>query len=222
MNIKRSQYRCSFRPEAKGAGFEKALAGCRERIWGLVTSGRFCNVSFYRHADMGFLYVEEITGPADIDLLMSDLAGFLRPWPREEGDRYFAPMINVYYHHIPDEDLDEWERERTTAVKTRVGRIAFLFPDKLPSYVMYHTAIVQEGLLKGDKYQFISLHENILFSYYEEPRNNVNLKGTDEESKVIEDWLSVDPESHFDRIKAQGSNFLVIPCLFSVDRVDIL
>ncbi len=254
--IRRIQYRCSFKPEAKGTVFEEAMAECRERIIGLTKAGRFCNVSFYRHEDMGFLYMEEILkgdgaflktagaegntaapdtdGSAektadsvmaeteDTDILMAELTDFLKSWPEEAGDRFFVPMVNVYYHHVPDTDLDEWERERTSADKTRVGRIAFLFPDKLPSYVMYHTAIVQEGLLKGDKYQFISLHENILFSYYEEPRNNVNLKGTDEESKVIGDWLSVDPESHFDRIKAQGSNFLVIPCLFSVDRVDIL
>jgi hypothetical protein len=29
-------------------------------------------------------------------------------------------------------------------------------------------------------------------------------------------------ESHFDRVKAKGSNFLVIDCLFSVDRIDQL
>ena len=28
------------------------------------------------------------------------------------------------------------------------------------------SGIVEEGLLKGDQYQFISLHENILFSYF--------------------------------------------------------
>ena len=131
-------------------------------------------------------------------------------------------MINVYYHHIPEDDLDKWERERTTDQKQRIGRIAFVYPNKLPSYIMYHNAIVEEGLLKGDKYAFISVHENILFSYYEEPRNNVNIKNSDEESEVINKWLSVDPESHFDRTKAEGSNFLVIPCLFSVDRIDVL
>ena len=80
-----------------------------------------------------------------------------------------------------------------------------------------------KGFMKyyeGDKYAFISVHENILFSYYEEPRNNVNIKNVDKESEVIENWLKVDPESHFDREKACGSNFLVIPCLFSVDRID--
>ena len=34
--------------------------------------------------------------------------------------------------------------------------------------------------------------------------------GKEEESKVIEGWMAVDPESHFDREKACGNNFLVI------------
>ena len=36
-------------------------------------------------------------------------------------------------------------------------------------------------MLKGDKYQYISLHENVLFSYFEEPRHNVNITGKEEE-----------------------------------------
>ncbi len=224
--IRRSQYRCSFKEGSDKEGIEAAVSACRERVSGLIKEGRVCNLSFYRYLNMGFLYIEEITADADAPFLnvektLKEFTPFLKPWPREEGDVFFAPMVNVYYHHIPDSDIDEWEKERTVGKKTRIGRIAFLFPDKLPSYVMYHTAIVQEGLLKGDKYQYISLHENILFSYYEEPRNNVNIKGSDQESEVIKDWLSVDPESHFDRVKAKGENFLVIPCVFSIDRIDM-
>lgn len=121
---------------------------------------------------------------------------------------------------IGEDDFDKWEYERTTDTKTKVGRVAFVYPDKMPSYVKYHTEIVEEGLLKGDKYAFISMHENLLFSYYEEPRNNVNIKSSDEESVVIQKWIDADPESHFDRVKAKGENFLVIPMLFSVDRID--
>jgi hypothetical protein len=197
---------------------------CKERAEKLIEEEKLCNASFYRYKDMGFLYIEEITdtenGSVDAEQLMSDLKPCLRPWPEEDGDRYFAPMINVYYHHIPDEDIDKWEYERTTDKKTRVGRVAFVYPEKLTSYVKHHTAIVEEGLLKGDKYAYISMHENLLFSYYEEPRNNVNIKDLEAESKAINDWMAVDPESHFDREKAKGSNFLVIPCLFSVDRVE--
>ena len=218
--MRRSQYRCSFKLLGSDMPFDNIIERCKEEFTELIKAGKVCNASFYRYNNMGFLYVEELAD-LDIDSVMADLNPYLKPWPEENGDVYFAPMINVYYHHIPEDDLDKWEYERTTDEKQRIGRIAFVYPDKLPSYVMYHNAIVEEGLLKGDKYAYISMHENLLFSYYEEPRNNVNIKNCDEESKVINDWLAVDPESHFDREKAQGNNFLVIPCLFSVDRLDV-
>ncbi len=223
--IRRSQYRCSFNSMARGTAYEMAIASSRQRMAELVESGKLCNLSFYRYENMGFVYVEEIVenesdAMIDMETVMPELYQYLKTWPREDGDVFFAPMIKVFYQYDPGNDLDAWEHERTTAVKTRIGRVAFAFPDKVPSYVMYHTALVNEGLLKGDKYAFISLHENLLFSYYEEPRNNVNIRGVDEESKVISEWLKTDPESHYDRVKAQGMNFLVIPCLFTVDRVD--
>ena len=223
--IRRMQYRCSCKIVGSHIPLTGNLERCKECFVKFIDEGRVANASFYRYENMGFLYVEEIVAdssekPLDIDAIMADLNPYLKPWPEENGDTYFVPMINVYYHHVPEDDIDQWEHERTTSEKTRVGRVAFVFPEKLPSYVRHHNAIVEEGLLKGDKYAYISLHENLLFSYYEEPRNNVNIKGLDEESKVINDWIAVDPESHFDRVKAEGSNFLVIPCLFTVDRVD--
>ncbi len=226
--IRRSQYRCTFHKAADPKDVECAVDACRSWASHLVETGILCNASFYRHENMGFLYLEEIVKDSipvpdriDVEELMAPLRSCLKLWPEEKGDKYFVPMINVYYHHTAREDVDSWERERTTAPKTRVGRVAFVYPEKLPSYVRYHQMIVEEGLLKGDKYAYISLHENLLFSYYEEPRNNVNIKGSDEESAVIRQWMAVDPESHFDRVKAKGENFLVIPCLFTVDRVDL-
>nr|MCR5102301.1 hypothetical protein [Butyrivibrio sp.] len=223
--IRRIQYRCSFRKDSLGEEIDRVLSACKNKFVELINCGKVCNASFYRYKNMGFLYVEEIVSDMDnphlnIDEIMSELSPYLKLWPEEDGDTFWVPMINVYYHHIPDGDIDKWEYERTTDVKQRIGRIAFVYRDKLPSYVKHHTAIVEEGLLKGDKYAYISLHENLLFSYYEEPRNNVNIRNSEEESKVIQDWLDVDPESHFDREKAEGSNFLVIPCLFSVDRLE--
>ncbi len=224
--IRRSQFRCSFKILAVDAPLDNILERCRNHFVKLIKNGKVCNASFYRYKNMGFLYVEEIVDSEleegiKIDKVMADLNPYLKPWPEEDGDKYFAPMVNVYYHHIPGNDIDKWEHERTTATKERIGRIAFVYPDKLTSYVKHHTEIVDEGLLKGDKYAFISMHENLLFSYYEEPRHNVNIRNSEEQSQVINDWLAVDPESHFDRKKSKGSNFLVIPCLFSVDRIDL-
>lgn len=94
-----------------------------------------------------------------------------------------------------------------------------LHPEKLLSYVCHHQAIVEEGLLVGDRYQMISQHENLLFSYFETPRDReqVNIRRKQEVSEEIKRWEEVDPESHFYHFpEAQGENFLVIPTVFSV------
>ena len=128
---------------------------------------------------------------------------------RKIGLTPWAPMYHIYHHSIPG-DVSEWVKERASN-ENRIGRIAFLKPEKLFSYTYWHYAIVQEGLLKGDKYQYISLHENVLFfRILEEPRHNVNITGKRGRIKVIDGWMAVDPESHFDREKACGNNFLVI------------
>ena len=180
--ITRKQYRCSFKQDADESVMKEALDKCKDKAASLIKEDKLCNVSFYRYENMGFLYMESFFENKETqpEVFMAELEPYLKLWPDQYGDVFFTPMINVYYHHIPEENPDIWEHERTTDVKTRVGRIAFVFPDKLPSYVMHHNAIVEEGLLKGDKYAFISMHENLLFSYYEEPRNNVNIKNSDE------------------------------------------
>ncbi len=230
--IRRMQYRCSFLEGIEDTKLSAAIETCRQQSLAGIEAGRLCNVSFYRYEQMGFIYLEEIVpdeaaqdhaqGGIRPEELFAALRPYLKRWPREEGDVCFAPMINVYYHHQPTGDLAAWEEARRQPGKQRIGRIAFVYPEKLPSYVRYHQAIVEEGLLMGDQYAYISLHENLLFSYFEEPRTNVNISGKAAESTVINDWLKADPESHFDREKAQGSNFLVIPCLFSEERIEVL
>ena len=117
-------------------------------------------------------------------------------------------MYQIYHQRIQGE-VSEWVKERA-ANENRIGRIAFLKPEKLFSYTYWHYAIVQEGLLKGDKYQYISLLEIVLFSFFVDPRHNVIISGKVDESIVIQGWMAVDPESHLDREKDCGNNFLVI------------
>ena len=78
---------------------------------------------------------------------------------------------------------------------------------------------MEEGLLVGDRYQMISSHENLLFSYFETPRDReqVNIKHQEKESEEIEKWEAVDPESHFIRFEEDPeNNFLVIDTLLSI------
>ena len=78
---------------------------------------------------------------------------------------------------------------------------------------------MREGLLVGDRYQMISLHENLLFSYFETPRDReqVNISRRPEPSEATKEWEAVVPESHFYQFpEANGENFLIILTVFSV------
>lgn len=155
------------------------------------------------------------------DELLAALNPYLQVWPGQRDDRLWVHMYQIYYHNLP-ESVENWRR--TAIPEKRRGRIAFLRDDKLFSYTYFHKAIVDEGLLTGDKYQSIALHENILFSYFEEPKSMVNVRNDDSrESEVIKDWLAVNPESHFIHMpEGKGENFMFLPALFAVGAEDIL
>lgn len=147
--------------------------------------------------------------------LLMPLSPFLQLWPGQRGDRLWVHMYHIYYHSVP-ESPEQWRR--AAVPEKRRGRIAFLRDDKLFSYTYFHKAIVDEGLLTGDRYQSIALHENILFSYFEEPKTFVNVRGdTSRESQVIRDWMAVDPEAHFIHMpQGEGENFMFLPALFAL------
>ena len=213
--IERKQYRACLKAGWKQEQLEetaKAAAGTAREA---VEAGDILTASLYRYHDMCFLYYEALKENIVPTDFLAPLTPLLEEWPEENGKTPWAYMYHIFHHSVP-EDISEWTRERTEG-KKRIGRIAFLWPDRVFSYVRWHQAIVEEGLLKGDKYQCISLHENILFSYFEEPRFNVNVrKEPERESEVIKGWMAADPESHFDRVKAGGDNFLIIDRIFSV------
>jgi hypothetical protein len=154
------------------------------------------------------------------DELLAAFAPLLQVWPGQQKDRLWVHMYHIYYHSIP-ESVEGWKR--AAVPEKRRGRISFLRDDKLFSYIAFHKAIVDEGLLTGDKYQSIALHENILFSYFEEPKTFVNVKNdTSQESRVIGEWMAVNPESHFIHVpEGQGENFCFLPALFALGVEDI-
>lgn len=215
--IFREQYRGCLKQAVSEKELEEALAKAQECAEKLIRENRLLSVGLYRYQQMCFLYYESLEKGIVPEEFLSALTPLLEMWPEEQGKTPWAYMYHIYHHSMPMEP-EAWEAERA-GEKTKIGRIAFLYPEKLFSYTYWHKAIVDEGRLPGDKYQYISLHENILFSYYEEPRTNVNLCGDAEaRSEVMEGWLAADPESHFDRQKAGGDNFLVIEPILLSDR----
>lgn len=207
--IFRKNYRACIEQEA---GLKVALEKDGIFVKEAIAAERCLTVALYRHENMLFLYMEALEEDLVPGELLPETSKLLSLWPERSGKTPWAYMYPIYYHAIP-ESKEQWSRKER---KTRRGRIAYLKEDKMFSYVYYHKAIVEEGLLEGDMYQFISLHEDILFSYFEEPKIFTHIKkDVQEESKVINEWLAVDPESHFDHSLSGKENFLIIEEIFS-------
>lgn len=217
MKVFRNHYRGHIREGVGESEFAAAAAAAAEAAGRAVESGTYMTVALYRHKNMLFLYDEAIGENAAPDELLAPMSDVLEKWPGEDEPRKWVYMYHVYYHAIP-KDAEDWKRP--AAPTCRRGRIAYLKPEKYFSYIYHHTAIVNEGLLKGDKYQSIALHENILFSYFEEPRGSINIRRVEEEnSRAIEEWMAADPESHFIR-EPHGSNFFFIDPVFTWGHTD--
>lgn len=150
---------------------------------------------------------------ADVTKLAQEWLGrsaYLSEWPGFYEKNNWVYMYPVFWSDEP-KDLESWKRQ--VAPEKGCGRIAILKPDKLFSYVCHHQALVQEGLLVGDRFQFISLYDNVLFSYFESPRDNerVNIRRSKETSVEIERWKEVVPKEHFIHFEeANGQDFLII------------
>lgn len=217
--INRMHYRACLKEEFRELSGSAVISESDRTAVKAAIGGEHClTAALYRYQDMLFLYYEAADNGLKPTLLFPELSEKLCLWPEMEGKTPWALMYNIYWHAVP-ESAEEWARAEK---KTRRGRIARLFPDKLFSYIYYHKAIVDEGLLDGDRYQSIALHENLLFSYFEEPKIFTHIrKESKEQSKVIGEWLAVDPESHFDHGLSGQDNFLFIDEVFSLGREDL-
>ena len=183
-----------------------------------VSNNVVMTVGLYQWGRQLFLYVESLVASLDPETLLPSLLPVLETWPEGETDRKWAYMYPVFYHDIPDSP-ENWKRG---CPEKRIGRIALLRHESLFSYVYHHHALVREGKLCGDRYQLISLHEDILFSYLEEPRTPWNLcHDPQQKSACIDDWMKADPESHFVPLPgSHGQNFLILPSLFNFGQND--
>lgn len=196
-----------------------AVRECQEEGWGMsadvINGEKACAGEDI--VESGEDVQADILYPMDF---MKPLSPYLQVWPGQRGDRFFVHMYHIYCHSVP-KSAEDWQRAHIP--EKRRGRIAFLRDDRLFSYTYFHKAIVDEGLLMGDRYQSIALHENILFSYFEEPKTMTNIRNCPEMgSKVIEEWLAVDPEAHFIHMpEGEGENFMFLPALFALGKEDI-
>lgn len=208
--IERKIYRTSFEGTKKQEEtLKRSLTQDEAVVRNLVREQKCLTAALYRYENMLFLYYEAMDETLMPQELFPGLSVQLTPW---------VFMEPVFWHTVPG-GKEDWARQ---GQKTRRGRIARLLPGKLDSYVSYHKAIVKEGLLDGDRYQFIALQGDLLFSYFEEPKIFTHIKSdVQEESKVIREWLKADPESHFDHELSGKENFLLIEEMFSFGAEDL-
>ena len=211
-------YRCHYRgrlEEADAAQLSDLLQQCEQNARRLINDGALMTAALYYYGNQLFLYYEAVGEEIRPECFMAPLHPVLSQWPQKEDTCDWALMYNVFWHDAPKDDED-WKR--SVPPERRRGRIAWLKHDTMFRYVYHHFAIAEEGILQGDRYQSIALHEDILFSYFEEPRTPGNLRrDTTLQSQTIQAWLDVNPESHFIPLPgSNGSNFLLLPQYFAL------
>ena len=211
-------YRCHYRGRleaADAAQLSDLLQQCEQNAQQLINDGALMTAALYYYGSQLFLYYEAVGEETRPERFMAPLHPVLSQWPQKEDTCDWALMYNVFWHDAPKDDED-WKR--SVPPERRRGRIAWLKHDTMFRYVYHHFAIAEEGILQGDRYQSIALHEDILFSYFEEPRTPGNLRrDTTLQSQTIQAWLDVNPESHFIPLPgSNGSNFLLLPQYFAL------
>lgn len=219
--IQRYHFLASLPKETELSGVIAALPPISARLKALILAEKLETVGLFYADEKLYLYYEELveqTAASQISAsavtpaeLLAEVTPFLAtPWEQ---------MKLVYYSATP-QNVADWRRNQQP--DARCGRIAYLKPAKAASYLVHHRALVAEGLLKGDKYQAIAFKDNILFSYYETPRDRevVNVKRvSQDQSQEIAKWLAVDPESHFMRDgRTNGKNFGPLTSLLTLGR----
>ena len=209
--------RSSFHAVLGGEAGEAVFADFSAALQKAQAEGQILTASLFRYENHLFFYAEGLNRPFTPQGLCPALDAALLPWPPALGEaapRPWAAMQPYFYHDIPT-TAGDWLRERHSGAQH--GRIAVLKPDKWCSYMEYHLKLVSEGLLKGDRWHLISVQENLLFSYLEEPRTHVNIRHQPGvPSAELQEWLAVDPESHFEHFakEQQGPdapNFVYLP-----------
>ena len=211
-------YRCHYRGRLEAADavqLSDLLQQCEQNAQQLINDGALMTAALYYYGSQLFLYYEAVGEEIRPERFMAPLHPVLSQWPQKEDTCDWALMYNVFWHDAPKDDED-WKR--SVPPERRRGRIAWLKHDTMFRYVYHHFAIAEEGILQGDRYQSIALHEDILFSYFEEPRTPGNLRrDTTLQSQTIQAWLDVNPESHFIPLPgSNGSNFLLLPQYFAL------
>lgn len=124
-------------------------------------------LSLFQWREAFFVYAESVGQAMDADGLLGNPEGCLKPWPGGEGERFWVPMMDIFHYSKP-QSVAHWRRK--ASVETPYARVIRLRPEKVSSYIFYHYQLQEERPGMGDKYGLITIHEDLLFFYQEQPR----------------------------------------------------
>ena len=178
-------------------------------------AGQVMTASLFRWDQRLFLYLETI-GDNPVDSLTAPLAPHLLSWPGEQRPRHWGPMTDIFHYHRCL-GADQWRRK--TPPDKRTARVLRLRPQMASSYIFLHYQLQEERPAGGDKYGLISLHDDIMFFYAEEPTivEPPRYAGELSTQNTPGDWHTL-MEPHFLPWDDEGEEALWRPieCLFSL------
>lgn len=145
---------------------KEAFTSISKDLEKFISQEKLVTISAYHWDDMIFLYYETLNSTFDPEEQFNDLSNYLLDWPGKPYMRKWIPMIDAFHFNAPA-SLEHWSRKEP--VERRVGKIAYLKPEMVASYIYYHYQLQEERAFLGEKYKYISIHENLLFMYFELP-----------------------------------------------------
>lgn len=160
--------RLIYRAQMKAGMEEKAKDLLREekRAKELVENGMVMTFAAFSWKKNIFLYYECMDEEVFPEEVFPGVAEYLEDWPGKDMPRKWIPMIDVFHFNEPV-SKEHWLRKE--AVELRKGRVAYLKPEMMSSYIYYHYGLQEERAFLGGKYEIIAMHEDLLFGYQEFP-----------------------------------------------------
>ncbi|WP_146767099.1 hypothetical protein [Paenibacillus sp. YN15] len=161
--------RCQFRAEMNAdTDIQTFLEPNNPALQERMAENGVSRLSLFQWESQLFVYYEcpgesPAAGP---HVLFSNAEEILRVWPGGTGDRYWAPMADIFHYQAPTEETP-WRTPQGNGAP--YGRLARLQPDMISSYIFYHYQYQEEKPGDGCKYGIISLHEDLMFFYSEKP-----------------------------------------------------
>lgn len=164
--MKRLVYRGKLKPDME-CKFNDSVAKLKSGLETYLAEDKLMTLSIFNWKGTLFLYYECINEIIEPENLLGEISSCLEEWPGIEVTRYWVPMMDIFHYNKPL-STEHWRRKEP--VQKRVARITRLKEDMYSSYIFYHYQHQEEHpSIAGNKYGLISVHENLMFFYHEEP-----------------------------------------------------